>query len=136
MLAADPEKESPYQVLQVRPTASRREVDEAFRRTSSKDQRIKDAYRVLQDVQERLKVDIFQLVLEPDSTPGSRLKKAFQGFDPASLLDMAIVDVGYVRLPEEGSPLWPRPETPELPVGDAKGFSLAPAELPDVSFDR
>jgi hypothetical protein len=136
MPPTDPEKESPYQVLQVRPTATRREVDEAYNRVARKDQRVKDAYRALQDVQERLKLDIFQLVIRPDVTPGSRLKKALQGFDPASLLDTPAVSAGYVRIPEEGSALWPSPKMPEFPIGDAREFSPAPAELPDVSFDR
>jgi hypothetical protein len=136
VLARNPGKESPYQVLRVGPTASRREVDAAFRRASPKDQRVKDAYRVLQDIQERLKVDIFQLVIRPDATPGSRLKKAFQAFDPASLLDTPVVGVEYVHVPEEASSLWPQPEIPEFFIGDVRDFSPPPPELPDVSFDR
>ena len=136
MMAIDPGRESPYQALQVRPTASLRDVDEAFGRATSKNQRVMDAYRVLHDVQERLKADIFELIMRPDPSPGSRLKRAFQGFDPASLLDTPMVGLEYVRLPEEGSLLWPSAEIPEFPIGDAKEFPLAPAELPDVTFDR
>lgn len=136
MLSADPGKESPYEILQVGPAASQRDVDEAFKRASSKTQRLTNAYRALHDIQERLKLDIFQLVIPPDSTPGAGLKRAFQGFDPASLLDAPVVGFEYVRPPEEGGSLWPRADVPEVPIGDAKEFSLAPPELPDVSFDR